>query len=82
MATSVEVRGPAAVFSSRRTPAEPEARTRNSLTASTTTQSRKTPMSMRSQSPIHGVGRFSAIRGASTPVRAPNATSTTRVARE
>ena len=33
--------------------------------ASTTTQSRNTPMLMRSHTPIHGVGRFAAMPGAS-----------------
>ena len=46
-------------------------RIRNSAMASATTQSTKAPMLMRSQTPIHGVGRFAAIRGASTPVKAP-----------
>jgi hypothetical protein len=50
--------------------------------ASTTTQNRKTPMLIRSHTPIHGVGRLAEIRGASNPVKAPNATRITMVAME
>ena len=57
-------------------------RRRNRTIASTTTQSRNTPMLMRSHSPIHGVGRFAATRGASRNVNAPNVTRITKVAME
>jgi hypothetical protein len=50
--------------------------------ASATTQSRETPMLMRSQTPTHGVGRFATIRGASNPLNAPNTTRSTMVAME
>jgi hypothetical protein len=39
-------------------------------------------MLMRSQIPIHGVGRFAAIRGLSIPVKTPNAIRITIVAME
>src|SRR5678809_1136634 len=56
--------------------------TRKRVVASTTTHSRNTPMLMRSQTPIHGVGRFAAMRGASRNVNVPNAARIARVASE
>lgn len=55
---------------------------RRSRAASTLTQSNQAPMLTRSQTPIHGVGKFASTPGASIEVITPAATSTAMVAIE